>query len=226
MFKRAKVVMLPTNEKALIHFGTPKNNLRYTRLYKDSIHHKYQHLYITSDDEIKEGDWCYDKVHQYIVRISKELLGNYLYKKIIATTDSSLEVIVAEGPFATISKTLPQPSQSFIEVFVRKYNKGNIITDVLVEYEEIKTWCNDGKVCVCNNPKFCNENRNRLKHILKVNPKDNTITIKKVKDSWSREEVEEFRTLADAIILSASDVLGKNYDEEYNNYFKWIEENL
>ena len=56
--------------------------------------------------------------------------------------------------------------------------------------------------------------------------KDNTTTIKKVKNSWTRKEVEEFRTLADSIILSASDVLDENYDEEYNNYFKWIEENL
>lgn len=52
--------------------------------------------------------------------------------------------------------------------------------------------------------------------LLKVNPKDNTITIRKVKDSWTREEVE-------AIVEKALFAKGAWYPEEIK---EWIEENL
>jgi hypothetical protein len=49
-----------------------------------------RNIYITSDEEIKEGDYGYDIVHNFVVKIIKELIGNYLYKKIILTTDQDL----------------------------------------------------------------------------------------------------------------------------------------
>ena len=52
-----------------------------------------QHIYITSDEEIKEGDWCLSKLNEVI------LFGiNYnknLYKKIILTTDQNLDGVQA-----------------------------------------------------------------------------------------------------------------------------------
>ena len=69
---------------------------------------------------------------------------------------------------------LPKPSQSFIEKYIEKYNKGEQITDVLVEY-----WAHTEE-----HPQ------------LKINPKDNTITIKPVKDSWNREEVVQLASNA------------------------------
>ena len=49
---------------------------------------KFQNIYITSDEEIKEGDWCLSKLNEII------LFGkNYteqLYKKIVLTTDQDL----------------------------------------------------------------------------------------------------------------------------------------
>ena len=71
--------------------------------------------------------------------------------------------------------TIPKPSDSFISKYIEEYNKGNIITDLLVEYEEGKSYSgNEGLI---------------IKEWLKINPKDNTITIKKAKDSWNKEEV-------------------------------------
>ena len=51
---------------------------------------------------------------------------------------------------------------------------------------------------------------------LKVNSSDNTITIRKMKDSWSREEVVSL--FREAI----------NYGKDYNGNLseKWIEENI
>lgn len=47
-------------------------------------------LFITSDEEIQEGDYGFDEVHKCVVKITKELINNYLYKKIILTTDQDL----------------------------------------------------------------------------------------------------------------------------------------
>lgn len=120
---------------------------------------KPQHLYITSNDEPKEGDWCYDKTFKTIVKINfikdrgdtiliagvntintndnyTDLLSNF--KKIISTTDKSLNsrkwVGVIEGEDTYEEILLPQIHEQFIEYFITEYNKCNVITKVLVEY--------------------------------------------------------------------------------------------
>ena len=83
--------------------------------------------------------------------------------------------------FCKLEETLPQPSEGFLNKFVEEYNIGNIITEVLVEYVEtdqvVKRFEGD-------------EGYDSSMTTLKVNPKDNTITIKKAKDSWTREEMD------------------------------------
>ena len=244
--KKAKVVMLPTNEKVINTkeyqlllsaslFWTSKIEIeRYTEgwffLNNSSAPNscaitipnvelfKHQHLYIISDDEIKEGDWCYDKRPDengdlvdivYQVKNIEFELRTSTEKKIIATTDSSLWR--PSHKYASDVILLPQPSQQFIEKFIEEYNKGNMITDVLVEYELKIT--HDGRIN--NNTKMWEE--------LKINPKDNTITIKKVKDYYTREEV--VKLLVDCcgeVSCEDGKLLGKNPEELY----KWIEENL
>ena len=121
------------------------------------------------------------------------------HREVLATTDESLRTKYKENNHQHLSKynyILPQPSQQFIQKYIEEYNKGNIITDVLVEYDVHKNsfiplW------------------------IPKVNPKDNTITIKKVKDSWNREEI--LNDIEQAIIQGLD--IGQYRD-------KWIKENL
>jgi len=176
-FKRGKVVMLPTNEKALLSLwgkwlfnGTDSNR------EPKPIN---QHLYITSDDKIKKDDDVlfvkYGTIHKAVHDNHFEFIKGDC-KKIIATTDSSLTTGKGLDSFSGKPDTLPQPSQSFIEKYVEKYNKGNIITDVLVEYG------------FTINKSLGHFNQYR-EYFLKVNPKDNTITIKKVKNSWNKEEL-------------------------------------
>jgi hypothetical protein len=173
--KKCKVVMLPTNEKTtsnLVLYTPKKHDVIKTILNMNNHNQRlyggepdYQYVYILSDNEIKESDWCID-FNCKIFKHENHFPINIGQRKIIATTNKSLG--------------LPQPSLSFIEKYVEEYNKGNIITEVLVEYVEIDGYGN-----------IENHQTHYRELIPKVNPKDNTITIKKVKDSWSREEVEK-----------------------------------
>jgi hypothetical protein len=56
---------------------------------------KCQHIYITSDEQIKEGDWCYDKVLNLIFQTDNHTDFKYVNQtdnvlKIILTTDQDL----------------------------------------------------------------------------------------------------------------------------------------
>lgn len=120
-------------------WGNLSVNSYFTQDYLKSVPAKSYHLYILSDDKIEEGDWFYDflyKVKQY--NKTKKIIPASYSKKIIATTDTSLKI--PGDDYDPRSKTgrewifLPEPSQSFIKVFIEEYNKGNVITDVMVGY--------------------------------------------------------------------------------------------
>ena len=145
-YKRAKVIMLPTEDnhskfaKYILDssFGgcikenelcTTTSTIGWSNIFKP------QHLYIISDDEAKENDLYIESDHKGF---------GFIKYKIIATTDASLKVFIdGNGNKSSHELTksgyiefLPQPSQQFIEKYIEEYNKGNIITDILVEYEK------------------------------------------------------------------------------------------
>ena len=95
------------------------------------------------------------------------------YREVLATTDTSLMI---EGKLWKTTTNSPQPSQQFIEKYIESYNKVEVITDVLVEYE----------LHIEHNGRINNETK--MYETLKINP-DNTINIKLSKDSWNKEEV-------------------------------------
>lgn len=89
------------------------------------------HLYITSDDEIKEGDWCYiistTEIRRNLHGIIGSTIGSKLFlekncKKIIATTDKLEYKLI---------RTLPQIPESFIKEYVK-----NPVDEVMVEYDQ------------------------------------------------------------------------------------------
>jgi hypothetical protein len=193
MFKRCKVVLLPTNkaENALIkavhlnYYG----NRYFTKEYLNSIDSEAFHLYILSDDKVKEGDW-FMRTHIMGVPIDgipvkadcdkTTHLGDYIMK-IIASTDPSLDVLMSR-PYLGITRTISSPSPLFIVKYISEYNKGNQIYDVMVEYDSSDDNM-DNYVSMFGGVEVGNT--------LKVNPHDNTITIRKIKDTWTREEVEQ-----------------------------------
>ena len=84
---------------------------------------------------------------------------------------------------------LPQPSQQFIEKYIESYNKGEIITDVLVEYDEVYD-INHYTENFNYNTISLKEEKINFRYNLKVNPKDNTITINLVKKIlYTQEQV-------------------------------------
>jgi hypothetical protein len=156
------------------------------------------HLYITSDDKIKEGDW-YLTDNNKVLQCTKTIFG-LVYadndhgrqikhcRKIIATTDPSLG--------------LPQPSESFIKAYIEAYNNGNVIEDILIEvYKE-------------------EDYEYSYHYHIDLKLKDSNIIIRKVKDSWNRDEVQQL--LSD---LSA-DLYHKRIGNGLAAIEKWIEENL
>jgi len=203
MFKKCPVVMLSTNEKAVFYINS-EVGLVFAPQDRTIPGLKYQHLYILSDEIPNEGDWClnsYDnQIWQY--RTSPCPLPYWGNKdtltKIIATTDTSLG--------------LPQPSQEFLELYCKRYNKGTLIMDVMVEYEQWTVFHGE-------------HNNTPTKTTLKVNP-DNTINIKPIKDSWSREEVNQEKEEFIHLFFS------KHYNKLSNINFtsqyirEWCKENL
>ena len=215
-FKKTKVVLLTTNEKASLKLG--QNGLLVNNTLGYDAHFTNQHLYFLSDEEIKEGDWYLTFQNDKLIggpRKCEDSSYSFIYcKKIIVTTDSNLTIktlLFVQGENKEIDVLLPQPSQSFIEKFVEEHNKGNVITEVLVEYKECCGRCIDG-VDECIGDR------------LKINSKDNSITIRKAKDSWSREEVIEL--LQNCWSDSAFNLAKQTKKEEFITFDKWIEENL
>lgn len=258
MFKKAKVVMLPSqkaNPNLFIHQGlglktktlcTGQGKMHHEEMMKCGVS-KPQHLYILSDDKIEEGEFGINLYSTSIFQVVEVKQDGYnvkwitggnigndiqfdslaLPKKIIATTDTSLTTCQCRkvGYHKLSCKqtyNLPQPSQSFIKVFIEEYNKGNVITDVMIEYEEkdinsySPTWKEDYV-------KYGIMHEEKIQVFLKINPKDNTITIKKLKDSWSREEVESLINLAWATCSATTYKQGESIQADCKS---WIEYNL
>lgn len=62
----------------------------------------------------------------------------------IATTNKTL--LCEQDRFLKGYKgELPQPSPQFIEKYIESYNSGNIITEVMVEYEPFRMTIHTGK---------------------------------------------------------------------------------
>lgn len=189
-YKKCKVIMLPTKEqnikgKHLTKCHLVGEQLRIGEMNND-FHNadwaKQQHLYITSNEEIKEGNWYYDKIrnsiHQMTIGILNVIKSQDNYSKIIATTDSSLKFRrVGTAESLDEYDSLPRPSDAFIQKYIEKQGK---IDEVLVEYEN--------KLLEPHKDEYGDERYNKFDYKLKV-ALDNTITIKPVKDSWNREEV-------------------------------------
>lgn len=218
MWKNNHVVMLPTQSKA-VRLGQlvigAGNNLFSSRKSNDIGSLTAYELYITSNEEMKEGYYGLSALNE-VVLIGK-LYDKSLYKKIIATTDTSLEYIKHEtypnGNTTGIRNLieLPQLSKEFIKIYIEEYNKGNVITKVMVEYEvmDISTMTSDVKT-------YPNLNIETLK----LNP-DNTINIKLIKDSWSREEhITNIKAFAKEFVANTNTAY-KQADID-----KWIENNL
>lgn len=191
-------------------------------LYENILHQIHPfNLHTTSDEEIKEGEYGIDIRGNKIFKCERLLTNHYecgilqyqksYCRKIIATTDTSLTLKGEQEGENTWYNPLPQLSQQFIEKYIEEYNKGNKITEVLVEVEEYEfkqtEWFQEA-------PYTHKYKEWRLKL-----DSQNQITIRKQKDSWSREEVIDL--ISDWTKMKSG--LNMNLP---NNFNQWIAENL
>lgn len=204
-FKNSQVILLPTNQitKLAIVYDNLKDDGKSTRLEQSMMQQPhvnkgmgmfitgfkkpiYHHIYVISDDEIKEGDHIYSTINKNINTCNNPSIAKGLkYKKIIATTDNSLGIItIAKYGVDDLITYLPQPSQQFIEKYIEFYNKGKIITDVLVKLKnnyDLDYYTPPGGIECCR----------KIDNWELDITEDNTIIIQQLRDNFSRKEIEE-----------------------------------
>jgi hypothetical protein len=125
-----------------------------------------------------------------------------------------------------VNNSLPQPSDSFIKRYIEAFNQGTPIVDVMVEYEPKIQKLATGETIIGSS--------NDYNLQLKVD-KNNSITITRCKESWSREEIIQFmddwydKDIFDSYL---NELIDKNLSGESLSFSKsdvgknWIEQNL
>lgn len=175
---------------------TIDNVVQYTTLngnFRDCVSScVIQHLYILSDDEIKESDWYFttldNEIHQASLNTITIMNGANLnpkttYKnthfKIIATTDDVLKIGINSGKRQDeVLISLPRPSNEFIKAFVNANGVG--FDNVLVE---VKKESYQKRFVKPRNIQASIESWS-YRYNIKV-ALDNTVTIKSIKeDTW------------------------------------------
>jgi hypothetical protein len=234
MWNKCKAILLPTNDKSAPLILGNETILRVNGGIEDvTLDWKYQHLCIISDDEIEENVFGYyynDEVdgipaigyyfkndefgnptfnvnENIIVLDSHEVFESshkrWSFKKVIASTDKLLK-----SDWIYKNNILPQIPQTFIQLFIKEYNKGNVITDVLVEYEEILG--DEGIIKSLDNEDW----------ELKIN-QDTTINIKVKKDlNYYKSNAEEDYASVPISVLRYISELEKEVEYIYNKVFE------
>ena len=233
MKKKCKIVLIPTDRKTILMINTrDENRLESTPNYHDSavfnrLSKIPQHLFILSPDEdIKINDWIYNEINKSIVLVdcqaNADLANATNYRwKIITTTDPLL--CNQDDEYSKV-KNLPLIPTTYLQEYIKDYNNGVIPTEVEVEYEECE-WKAKMPIDFLNHIDITQGlpiiagTKEATKWNLKLSP--NGIVINKIKDSWTREEVEDL--IRRALIYSDPIWGGELHTELFND---WIQINL
>jgi len=123
--------VLPTDKPSRLSILN-SGKLNFGAEIMSSSNSKPQHIYITSDEEIKEGDWCLDTFNSSVYVATKVVLHNIksleyekYIKKIILTTDPDL---IKDGVQAI--------DDEFLEWFVKNPSCEEVVTERVVVYDD------------------------------------------------------------------------------------------
>lgn len=224
--KKAKVVMLPTDENqhptlllnpSINKLERPKHEHKYPASeYKKAGYQCYD-LYFIGYDKVTKPCWVFNEngvgKENKLFEVKTDIaIGNcaiHNWNEVVASsaglghTSKSFYKQFGHNVEETKLIYLPQPSNGFVNVFINLYNKGELIKFVNIEYLR--------NVTIVDEKQWEN---NEL--ILNINSKDNTITIRAIKDSWNRNEIIDLLHKHTEFMLSGKKL---TLDE-------WIEENL
>jgi hypothetical protein len=114
--------LIPTPNPSRLYSMNIYNGLRLSKndIVKSDIHTP-KNIYITSDEEIKEGEYCITKTNE-VIKFKKSYTQGFLYKKIILTTDQDLIKFTAENddvqaiPDEFLEWFVKNPSCEYVEV--------------------------------------------------------------------------------------------------------------
>lgn len=152
--KKVKVLMLPTEKASSLYIETMGELVFGEYALPDKgKENTNQHLYLVSDEEIKEGDWCLlfddygnlmSRPQQYLGKNAGHTLNSGL-RKVIATTDRSLGEQLSKDKETALDRlkakhSIPEIPESFIRAYVEANGE---IDEVMVEYHPNK-WVKDG----------------------------------------------------------------------------------
>lgn len=207
MEKKTQIILLETKDSTHRGIWKDVNNKLFfhngiTSAQRPNIP---MHIYVCSEEEIKEGDWfavldrktlqvnSSSTFANTIHRCTEVVNGNYAFDggfvgkdhhlficlKVIATKDSSLGDLqqIMPGSTGLAKKSLPSIPETFIEQHITRYNEGNPIKEVMVEYETI----------------HADLAPNGWETLLKLNGNEIIISIPEEK-LYTRAEVEELMT--------------------------------
>lgn len=134
--------MLPTEKASKLYISG--SLFAYTIERKDGIGKcKNQHLYILSTDEIKKGNW-------YLWR---RMWGSSVWElsragdSHIVSSENHLKIISSTDKEITPNSWIPE---SFVQIYIKTYNKGKPITEVSLEYQKQVDWDNYSTIPVGN----------------------------------------------------------------------------
>ena len=141
-----KIHILPTDNKlSRLYFNVNDKEFQICEIEKPStILKPNRHIYITSDEEIKEGDWCVDDIGD-VFKIKYLRYFKEFCKKIILTTNQDL---IKNGVQAIDDEFLEwfvkNPSCEEIEVeefepiYGHQNNSSNVLYKIIIPKEEPK----------------------------------------------------------------------------------------
>lgn len=177
------------------------------------------HLYITSDEKPKKGDYAYYLVNCEVIKVTDvDKLGSF-HSKIIASTDKSLNLL-----------KIPQ---EFIVEYIKFWNtKHKAIENVLVEVCTTQAWDNINSITLPLREPDGEETK------IKKNDQ-REITIKLIKNKWNKVELKEVLDKISPEYSKLEDFdpkwddvkkiewgMQKAYNHDATVIVRWIKENL
>jgi len=156
--------IIPTDKPSRLLITIPKGNLLLSKKHTMDSHWKNKNIYITSDEEIKERDYCIShlniidegKIHNsqtiFNPKTKEDLISLQSCKKIILTTDPSLDGVQAiDDQF--LEWFVKNPSCEEVEIktrYLHSYKTG----EKLISFSKTPEFSSRNMQCIKIEPRY------------------------------------------------------------------------